>query len=68
MTFETYGNQYVAGYRYSFFGGRFIFEYELNRDRSFEPHFCVQFGGDFVAYKSFGAWGRTLSFELFPRY
>ena len=68
MTFEIYGNEYIKGYRWSFFGSRFIVEYELNHDRSFNPWFAVQLGGDHIAYKAFGCFGRCLSFQLFPRY
>jgi hypothetical protein len=68
MTYEIYGNQYVKGYRYSFFGERVVMEYELSRmQQSFSPWFVFQLGGDALLYKSLGAWGRSLSFELFPQ-
>ena len=68
MTYETYGNQYIKGYRYSFFSDRIVVEYELSHNRSFSPWFTLQLGGDALLYKAVGAFGRSLSFEFFPQY
>jgi hypothetical protein len=68
MTYETYGNQYMKGYRYSFFSDRIVVQYELSYDRSFSPWVVFQLGGDSLLYKGFSVFGRSLTFELFPQY
>ena len=66
--FDTYrwGNGSASGIVYSFLWGKIEVEYELSEDRSFNPCYLRQWGGDAVYLKSLSMFGRSLSLTIWP--